>query len=263
MDPDAFAARYREPPPGEAPWNPVLAALLGHRSVRAYTPDPLPPGTLAALVAAAQSAPTSSNLQLWSVVAVEDADRKQRLAAITGGQRHIVQAPLFLLFLADLSRAGRMDADLGALPYLEMLVVALIDAALAAQNAVVAAESMGLGTVYIGAMRNDPEAAARELALPPGCMVAFGLCVGFEAGKAAVKPRLPQRVVLHHEQYATPPEAPGIDAYEGHLTAFQREQAMDPVGWRHIVANRLRDTGALHGRDQLRDQLVRMGFGLR
>jgi len=64
----------------EGPWNEVIATILAHRSVRSFLPDPLPPGTLERLVAAASSASTSSNLQTWSVVAVEDPARKARLA---------------------------------------------------------------------------------------------------------------------------------------------------------------------------------------
>jgi len=68
----------------QARLNPVIEQLLAHRSVRAYLPDPLPEGTLQTLVAAAQSASNSSNLQAWSVVAVQDTARKARLAALAG-----------------------------------------------------------------------------------------------------------------------------------------------------------------------------------
>ncbi len=260
----AVTARYRKPLAGPLPWSPALDTMLSHRSVRAYRPDPLPPGTLDVLVAAAQSAATSSNLQVWSVVAVTDPTRKERLAALAGNQRHIAQAPLFLLFVADLARAAALapDQELGGLDYLEMALVAVIDAALAGQNAAVAAESLGLGTVYIGAMRNQPEAVAAEIGLPPRCVVAFGLCVGFEDGAAAVKPRLPQSVVLHHEQYrAATPEA--LAGYDDDLAGFQREQAMAPVGWQRSMINRVRDAAALHGRDTLRATMARMGFALR
>ena len=100
------------PPPGV--WNATLDLLLAHRSVRHYTNDPLPDGALEAALAAAQSASTSSNLQLWSVIAVEDGPRKQRLsvhaavqflharpATIYGGsneiQRNILAAHLLKL----------------------------------------------------------------------------------------------------------------------------------------------------------------------
>lgn len=142
-----------------AAWNPIIDNLLVHRCVRRYQPTPVPEGTLELLVAAAQSAATSSNLQSWSVIAVHDPARRQRFAEIAGGQSHIVQVPLFLVWVADLSRAKRQaerDGEvLEALDYLESLLFSSIDATLAAQKAVVALESLGLSSVYIGALRND------------------------------------------------------------------------------------------------------------
>src|ERR1700755_394386 len=80
-------ARYRAGDvPGVSAWNDVLATLLSHRSVRSYQQTPLPEGTLKMIVAAAQSASTSSNLQSWSVVAVEDPARKARLSAVAANQ---------------------------------------------------------------------------------------------------------------------------------------------------------------------------------
>jgi nitroreductase len=244
--------------------------MLQHRSIRAYTPAPLPDGTLEALIAAAQSAATSSNLQTWSVVAVQDPARRARLSAFAGGQKHIVQAPLFLVWLADLSRAARIGEAAGqtmeGLPFLESFLVAVIDAALAAQNATLAAESLGLGTVYIGAIRNKPEAVAAELTLPPGVMPVFGLCVGYpdpDASPAAVKPRLPQEVVLHHETYDAHPETDAVARYDADLMAFQSEQAMPSQPWSQLTRSRLGKIASLSGRDRLREAIHALGFGLK
>ena len=265
-----LALRYREAAPALAASNAVIECMLGHRSVRAYTQEPLPPGTLEALVAAAQSAATSSNLQAWSVVAVQDQGRRDRLAVLAGNQKHISQAPLFLLWIADLSRAARRGEQAGktmeAIPYLEPFMLSVIDAALAAQNATVAAESLGLGTVYIGGMRNHPEQVAAEVALPPEAVVVFGLCVGHPdpaAASAAVKPRLPQAAVLHREQYSVAPEAGIIAGYDDTLRAFQAEQGMKAQGWTDLILNRLGSVRALSGRDRLRDAVIALGFGLR
>ncbi|MEU0794211.1 nitroreductase family protein [Amycolatopsis sp. NPDC005961] len=142
----------------------------------------MPESTLTALIGAAQSAPTSSNLQLWSVVAVRDPDRRARLAEIAGGQQHVVEAPLVLVWLADRARAGRIAAEADApgdgADYLEAGVVAVVDVALAAQNASPAAESLGLGTVFLGALCDDPLAVAAELRLRTHVFPVFGLVVG-------------------------------------------------------------------------------------
>ncbi len=177
-------ARNRDPGgPIPGPWNDVIAGLVHHRSVRNFAPASLPQGLVETLVAAAQSAASSSNLQTWSVVAVEDPARKARLSELAGSQAFIRQAPLFLVWLVDLSRNERVAAErqikLEAIDYLETLFIGIIDAALAAQNAVVALESLGLGAVYVGAIRNKPEQVAAELGLPPRVMPVFGLAVGY------------------------------------------------------------------------------------
>lgn len=251
------------------PWNEVIESLLQHRSVRAYTAEALPEGTLETLVAAAQSAATSSNMQTWSVVAVTDPAAKAALAKVAGGQAHIEQCPLFLVWVADLSRLERVGVAAGqrleALPYLETFLVAAFDAAIAAQNAAVAAESMGLATVYIGALRNDVERVAGLLGLPPGAAGVMGLCVGYaDAGvPAMVKPRLPQSVVLHRERYGSPSEADGVATYDRALEQFSAAAERASYSWTTRVMSRMGRVAALSGRDRLRDALVRLGFPLR
>ena len=110
--------------------------------------------------AAAQSAATSSNLQVWNVVIVREQARKSRLAKLANDQKHIHTAPLLLVWLADLWRLRQVahiaSRPSEALDYLEMFVTGAVDVALAAQNAQVAFEAMGYGTCYIGSMRSHP-----------------------------------------------------------------------------------------------------------
>jgi nitroreductase len=267
---DALAARYGAAPDVvPAHWNATLDLLLDHRSVRAYRPDPLPAGTLETLVAAAQSASTSSNLQTWSVIAVTDPARKARLSAIASGQKHIAQVPLFLVFLADLARLGGIAERRGiaaeGLDYLELMIVAMVDAALAAQNAVVALESLGMSSVYIGDLRKNIEATAAELGLPPKVMPLFGLCVGYAdpAVRTDVKPRLPQGVVLHREQYRTDQPDHSIAGYDEAMRAFQEMQGMAIETWTDKVVARVRSPAALLGRARMRESLRHLGFELR
>jgi nitroreductase len=266
----AWQARYGSRVDASLPeWNDTLQTLLTHRSVRAYGNQSLPDGTLETLIAAAQSAPSSSNLQTWSVVAVEDTERKARLSVLAGNQAHIRDAPLLLVWLADLARleavAARANVKPEGLHYLETLLVGVIDAALAAQNAVVALESLGLGSVYIGAIRNAPEQVAAELALPPHVLPVFGLCVGYadSTRPAQVKPRLPQSVVLHRERYDAHVQASGISLYDGILSEFQAQQGQSEAAWTDRSVERWRTRESLHGRDRLRDALASLGFELR
>ncbi|MGP1676983.1 MAG: nitroreductase family protein, partial [Burkholderiales bacterium] len=149
--------------------------------------------------------------------------------------------------------------------YLESFVVAAIDAALAAQNAAVAAESMGLGTCYIGALRNDPERVAAELGLPPRAMAVFGMCVGREdpARPAEIKPRLPQPVVTFRERYAPQGEMEQVAIYDDTVAAFSRDQGMGNVSWSDRVFARLGSFKGLYGRERMRAAMKALGFELR
>lgn len=267
----ALFARYQlQDVVPDGPWNEVIAAMLGHHSVRAYKPDPLPPGTLERLIAAAQSASTSSNLQAWSVVAIEDPAKKEVLFEVTGGQRHIRQAPVVLAWLADLHRLEAVAAKRGiapdALPYLEMFIVAVIDAALAAQNFCVAAESAGLGTVFIGALRNQVDVVAKLLELPPRVMPVFGMCVGYPdpARPGTIRPRLDPSVVLHRETYDDASLDAALDRYDVVMERWYAEQRIKaPQSWTGHTAERVANAAALTGRDVLREKLREMGFELR
>ncbi|MFE3544701.1 NADPH-dependent oxidoreductase [Nocardia sp. NPDC059177] len=261
--------RYADPAlavPGA--WNPVLQVLHEHKSVRRYLPDPVSPETIELLVSAAQSAASSSNLQVWSVIEVRDAERRARLAAVAGGQQHIEQAPVLLVWTADFARLRQLaedrDAPLAGSDYLESSYVGFIDAALAAQNAVVAAESLGLGTVYIGALRNDPERVAAELQLPDGVFAVFGLVVGHPdpTEGTRVKPRLPRAAVLHRESYDLAVQRAAVADYEQRIGELYRDQGL-PFSWIERVLARLASAASLNGRDRLREHLTARGFGLR
>ncbi|MSP01817.1 MAG: NADPH-dependent oxidoreductase [Acetobacteraceae bacterium] len=267
---EALNLRYGdggEPAPG--PWNEVIATLLSHRSVRGFRPDALPQGTLETLVAAAQSASTSSNLQTWSVVSVTDPAKKAALAKIASNQKHIEQCPLFLVWLADVSRNERLGlaekVTLETIPHFESYLVAAIDATLAAQNATVAAESLGLSMVYIGAMRNNPVEVSRLLGLPPGAMGLFGMCVGYPLPTVTneVKPRLPQSAILYHDTYDTATEAADRAAYDARMAAFSQRHEMTQDTWTKRVIGRMGKIAAMSGRDKLVSILNGMGFPLR
>lgn len=266
-----LGARYggRESPPSLAiPWNATIETILTHRSIRRYIARPLPDGLVELLAAAAQSAPSSSNLQAFSIVAVEDKARKARLAKLAARQSHVEQAPLLMMFVADLARLRHVsigaDEPAGGLDYTESFLVALTDAAFAAQNCFVALESLGLGACYIGAMRNHPKEVAEELGLPAGAFVVFGMTIGYPDPKVetGVKPRLPQSVVLHRERYAAP-SAADVARYDETLREFRLDQSMSDIAWSQQAARRVRGPESLMGRHVLRDVLKGLGFALK
>ena len=255
--------------PTEGPWNDVVGAILSHRSVRSYKTEKLPDFTLETLMAAAQSAATSSNMQVWSVVSTTDPDKKKELAKIAGGQKHIEQCPLFLVWLADLSRNERLGNEEGVEmvvnPYVETFLVAAIDAALAAQNAVVAAESLGLSTVYIGAMRNNPEKVGELFNLPSMVFPVFGLCIGYATreGEGEIKPRLPQPAVVFQEEYGVDGEQELRAQYDKEMSEFSARHEIAADTWTKKVLARMGKLSGMNGREKLINILHSMGFPLR
>ena len=264
--------RYITPAPNVALLQNVpdlVLQQLQHKSVRQYTDAPVSDAHLHTLVMAAQSAATSSNLQVWSVVAVRDPAQKAQLAALAGGQAHVQACPLFLVWLADVRRLGDIAQNEGvepvALGYTEMTLMAAIDASLAAQNAVLAAEAMGLGTVYIGGMRNQPEAVAEVLGLPTGCFAVFGMCVGWptpEASAAPVRPRLPLTAVLHQGRYDAQPAKAALADYNQAMAQFQAQSGMPVQNWTEQSAKRVGSVKAMTGRERLHAALQAQGMGL-
>ncbi len=273
-------ARYGATPEantlGSVVVNPTLRTLLSHKSVRQFDPDQpiLPKGTLEVLLAAGQSAASSSNLQTWSVVAVEDSTRKEELATLCSNQAFVHQAPLFLVFVADLHRPGvaaetENNSPPGiALEYTEMFLMASLDAAFAAQNIVVAAESLGLGGCYVGAARNHPEKVADILGLPQRTVGLFGLALGVPkedaTSTAAVKPRLPFDELLHREHWDDSRQKEHFAAYNKTLDTFNKQQTrQDQPTWTARSTARVNTIAGMNGRDALKDVLHGRGFELR
>jgi len=242
----------------------VIPLLLAHRSVRAFDGAPLDDAVVDTLVAAAQSASTSSNLQSWSVVVVRDPEHKHAVATLSGDQEFIRDAPLFLVFVADWARGaelarGRGEASEG-IDFLDSTLVATVDAAIAAQNAIVAAEALGLGAVFVGAVRNNPRELAGLLGLPDASFPVVGVAVGAPAAhdRSEVKPRLPQSVVRHDETYR-PAASEALEEYDRTLRLFNSSQGR-VGGWIESVVARVRSRGALHGRERLREVLTERGL---
>ncbi len=268
--PARLRARYgAAPPPVQGETNPALDVLLSHKSVRHFLPEVLPEASLEKIIAAAQSAATSSNLQTWSVIALQNEEQKANASVLCGDQKFIRDAPLFLVFCADLSRlteiSERANLPGEGLRYLELFLMAAIDASLAAQNAAIAAESLGLGICYVGGARNQPRELARLLKFPPRVFAVFGMAVGRPApgDPSSVKPRLPLSEILHHETYSPEHRVETIARYNETMQTFYREQGMKVEGdWSRHSAKRVAAIEALTGRHLLREILLDFGFEL-
>ena len=222
---------------------PTLELIHQHRSIRAYRPEPVARELVTAIVEAGQRASTSSNLQLYSVVAVADAAKREQLAALCGGQEHIRQAPLFL--------------------------VAAVDVAILMQTATLAAESLGLSMCYIGGIRNDTQAIIDLLELPPLTFPISGMTLGYAAADTPTRPRLDSQAILHWERYDSSAEKERLAAYDQAMIEtglYQGRQVpapgdstqSEPYGWQEHSARR----AAQPMRVELGAVLRKQGFAL-
>ena len=257
---ETWRIRYgTEPPPAVE----GLDRLLAHRSVRRFTDQPVDEATVQWLVAAAQSAATSSNLQLYSIISVQDPERRKAVNALCANQVQVDQAAWFFGFFADHYRIARASAEQGSpatgLDFAENFIVATVDAALAAERMVCAAEALGLGICYIGAMRNEPEQLAEVLDLPEGVFGLFGLCIGWPdpAVDAEIKPRLAQESVWFRERYDREASVADYDARMMEL--YQKQGLKGDFTWTMRSGHRLTPE-RMSGRDRLKGILEGLGF---
>lgn len=260
--------------PNNIIWNEVVQLQLNHRSHRRYLEDPLPDGTIETMVAAAQSASASSNLHQWSVIAITDKNLKAELTDLshfnsTGqGNPYIKQAPVLLLWVADASRINTIATHEGGSgevhEYLDSFLMASIDTAIAAQNAAIAAESMGLGIVYIGGMRNRAKEVAEILNLPRFSYVVFGMVVGWPdlSVNGRLRPRPTQNVVLHYNQYDKEKSFQELDTYEAAFKEFREDLGMKDKTYKEAVCFSSNDYHTMDGRQNLREMVQSKGFKL-
>ena len=240
---------------------------LAHRSIRRFRPDPVPDALLTLILAAAQSAPTSSNLNAYSILVVRDPAVKHELALLAGEQPHIEQCPVFLLFAPDIHRLGKICALAGAPPptnNVELLLLAVVDAALAGMNAMTAAEAAGLGAVMIGGVRNSPAEISALLELPVGVFPLFGMCIGFPEEPGTVRARPAPAGMIHHEKYHPEYIEPALREYAALMQSFFAARGLNqadgsPVTWLTHTAARLQPPAM---REHMRVFLRRQGYVL-
>ncbi|HEX8166221.1 MAG TPA: nitroreductase family protein [Beijerinckiaceae bacterium] len=197
--------------------DPHLARVLGRRTHRKYRDEPVARDLVEALLHVAFSASAKSDYQQASVVIVERADTRRRIADLVPSMPWIGSAPVFLIFCADAERLERVCALRGR-PYpnrnLEAFFNASVDAALVMQTFVLAAEHVGLGCCPISVIRNHLAEITSILSLPERVIPVAGVCVGYPAEDGHVSMRLPPTVTRHVDRYGERDFAGEIDAYD-------------------------------------------------
>ncbi|WP_120004136.1 nitroreductase family protein [Nesterenkonia muleiensis] len=263
--------------PGFVPkeWNTTLETIVSHRSVRQWQDREVTENQIRTIAAAAQSGSSSSNKQVVSVVAVRDPVKKQALGEVGGPHQapHISTAPVVLVWLIDTSRirAAVRKAQLekpkveytGA-EYLDEVLVGACDIGINAQNAVIAARSLGLGTCYLGSLRNDAECVGEILGTPEHVVPFVGLEIGHPDPQepAGIKPRIPQSAYLHWDAYDAA-AATDVADYDQILADYFAQYGK-PSSWTSGLVSRVGPKAVkVRKRHFLRQVFERAGFGLR
>lgn len=179
---------------------PTIDLLCSHRSIRAFTDRPISDAHRQAILTAAQSASSSSFLQCSSIIRITDSVLRDRMVDLSGGQQYVAQAAEFWVFCADFNRHLQIcpEAELGLA---EQLLLGCVDTAMMGQNAMIAAESLGLGGVFIGGIRNGIAEVTQLLCFPKFVLPLFGLCLGWPDQSPQHKPRMPLAMLLHENRY--------------------------------------------------------------
>lgn len=214
--------------------NKTIQTLLNHRSIRSFEDKPLTDEQIRLIVQSAQAASTSSFVQAYTIIGVKDPQKKAELARLSGNQSYVGHNGHFFVFCLDFHR-HELAAQIEGIPVkhiqtslesTEMFLVGAIDATLAAQNACIAAESMGLGICYIGGLRNQLKEVCELLQTPNRVIPLFGLCVGVPANPSSTKQRLPLEHVYHEDQYnpSTAQLREQLQNYNQDISEYYRER---------------------------------------
>lgn len=239
--------------------------LLNRVSVRSFTDEPVTDAQVEAVLHAAFRAPTSSNIQSYSTLVVRDPETLDKLSVVTSGQKHVKHAPVFLAFCADLTRidkAVRMNGGNFDRNNLETGLVSAIDAALVGMAAYLAADSLGMKGVMIGAVRNNAAETAKILSLPKRVFCVFGMVLGWPDKVPPQKPRMAETATIHWEQYGRTKEGgavdPAVDQYDKALAAHYRGIGIKTTddSWTHDMAKKFMP----EPRENLRAELKGQGF---
>lgn len=241
----------------------IKETLLERTSVRRYSYDKIPAEMMDFIYEAVRNTPTSYNGQQFSVIDISDQTLKEELYGITG-QKQIKTCSNFLVFCADYNKISLIDAEKGIdLPpiydTMDGVTIGIIDASLAMMSAVVAAQSLGLGSNCIGYLRTaDPSQIARLLELPKGVFVVCGLALGIPTEHPDLKPKQQTSLVIHKNHYRNDKEkiVEELREYDEWVREYNRTRSgsTSDNDWAAHITGYYREAMQYKILDYLRDQ---------
>ncbi len=189
----------------------VYDVLMRRRTVRSFLDTPVEEEKVLKLLDAAIQAPSGGNIQPISIIRIEEPEGREKLAKLAVNQPWVAKAPLCLLFCIDFHRTGKWaeaeGASYGGEKALMSFLLAYADVFCSAENAVLCATSLGLGTVYIGMVLAAMTEIRREFGLPDKVVPVVALCVGYPKKVPTGITKLSRAAMVHSERYEDrPPE---------------------------------------------------------
>ncbi len=202
--------------------NAALETILQRRSIRKFKPKQVSPKKINRVVEAAQRAPTACGMQAYSFILLTNQQVKGEIAEAIGEQECMKQAPVWIMVCADMARPLQLFETLGVRTKfgpLSMFIPAVVDAALAAENMAIAAESLGLGSVFIGSVWSSLKRVAEILKMPKNVLPIVLICLGYPDETPPTRPRWPLEAVLHENRY----EMPSVKLMKEHYDEANRQ----------------------------------------
>ena len=182
----------------------LLKTIISRSSVRKFSDKSIPRELLTMLLTAAQSAPSKSNLQQYSILIMQDEAIKLKVSSLIVNTKWALSAPVFLLFLADIRRNINITNNKGydhKNNNVDTFMNAVIDSALSMQSLICAAEASGLGVCPVSMIRNIIDEIKNICQLPKGVFPIAGLALGWPDEKAPISIRMPQDIIIHNDYY--------------------------------------------------------------
>lgn len=222
--------------------NETIKTIQNHRSIRSFLDKDVEDSVIDEIVKSAQAMPNSINGQQSSVIVIKNKETKKKIAELTGGQKWIDDAPVFLVFVLDFYKtniaAEKNNKKQVIHESIEGTMAGTFDAGLAMGGAIIAAESLGLGIVPIGGVRKNPKEIIKLLNLPEYTFPAVGLALGYPQGDSRQKPRLPFDTFKHEESYHKEGLKEAIDEYDEKIEKYLKEIGREQEGnWSSYTSN--------------------------
>lgn len=226
----------------------ILSLIWTRRSIRDFERRKIDKETVDKLKEMTLRAPSAGNMEMYSILEVEDREKKKELAEICDGQKMVENAPLVWIFLADMDKWKRyftfsnspekFDIPMPQLGAGDMLL-SFEDAVIAAQTSVIAAEALGLGSCYIGDVLENGERLVELFSLPshviPAAMVIYGYPKSKDRHQSTPRPDINSSIFMK-DVYKKRSFEDLEDEYKGHRE-YNKEHNRLPFDGKGTVAD--------------------------